>query len=329
MFNTLLRDPHNFVYLNNGVTVICDGVTPEETRSGKRILVPSNPQIINGQQTTRVLEEAGEKAKRAAVLVRLITVPHSLREDEGAYDRIVSQVVRATNRQNSIKPSDLRSNDRIQVHLDRELRKLGYHYARKRQTKREVRREALTAHFIVTKQELAQAVGATLEEGLPRRLGRERLFEEPYYGRIFGSENVYFYLARFRLMKLVNSCAYGSAERQWAKFVVLFFVWNELGRDIERHQRAFVVATEHAARYVDVVQPAERLVDLTFKATRDYYSRKRGEGSERLDLATFYKRKDVYPSFERFWRSQQNPARRRAQFRQAVATFRAALNSVG
>jgi hypothetical protein len=328
MFNTLSREPHNFVYLNNGVTIVCDGITPEETRTGRRILVASNPQIINGQQTTRVLAEAGEKAKKAVVLVRVIAVPHSLKVDEGAYDRIVSQVVRATNHQNAIKPSDLRSNDRIQVYLDRELRKLGYHYARKRQTKREIRRQALTAHFIVTKQEFAQAVAATLEEGLPRRLGRERLFEDPYYGRVFGSENVYFYLARFRFMRLVNSLAYGSGERQWAKFVALFFVWNALGRDIERRQRSFVVATQQPTRHREVVEPIQELIDLTFKATRDYYTKRRGKGPERLDLATFYKRKDVYAGFERFWRGQQNPARRRAQFRQAVAAFRVALSKV-
>jgi hypothetical protein len=321
MFRTLQDEGQNFIYLNNGVTIVCDGITPEETPGGKRVMIASNPQIINGQQTTRVLAEAGDRAKRASVLMRILIVPRGGKVDEGAYDRIVSQVVTATNHQNAIKPSDLRSNDRTQVYLDRELRKLNYHYGRKRQTKREIRRQASTSHFIVTKQELAQAVAASLEEGLPRRVGRERLFENPLYERIFASEDVYYYLSRYRLFRLVNSGARGSAERQWAKFVVHYFVWQSVRTDIRKKQRAFVAAMEQPTRHPEIASPITDAIDIAFRIASDYYRRRRGGGLDRVDLATFFKRRDVYAGFERFWRSRQNPAGRRQRFRDATREF--------
>jgi len=135
-------------------------------------------------------------------------------------------------------------------------------------------------------------------------------------------------LARLRFMKLVSSLAYGSAERQWAKFVVLFFVWNAVGKDIERRERSFVLAAERPARHPHVLQPIKELIELSFKATHDYYAKRRGTGPDRLDLATFYKRKDVYVSFERFWRGQQNAAQRRAKFRRDIASFRTGLSEM-
>ena len=47
----------------------------------------------------------------------------------------VSKIVAATNWQNAIKASDLMSNDRRQIDLERNLRKLDYQYLRKRQSK--------------------------------------------------------------------------------------------------------------------------------------------------------------------------------------------------
>jgi hypothetical protein len=305
--------------------VVCDGITPEETPTGQRVLVASNPQIINGQQTTRVLAEAGAIAEKSTVLVRILTVPDQLKHDTAAYDRIVSQVVRATNHQNAIKASDLRSNDRIQVHLDRELRKLGYHYARKRQTKSEIRAQATTSHFIVTKQELAQAVAATLEEGMPRRLGRERLFEDPVYGQIFASDDPYWYLVRYRLVRAVAARARGSAERQWAKFVVTYFLWESMRKDVEKRRAGFVKALEQPSRSSDITTPLDGAIDLAYVSAIDYYRKKRGAGAERLDLATFFKRRDVYAGFDRFWRSADNVASRKMKYKKAVTSMASAL----
>jgi hypothetical protein len=76
------------------------------------------------------------------------------------------------------------ANDRRQVELERELRKLGYAYLRKRQAKSEARRFIGQHYTMVTKEELAQAVAACEldpeivrsegKEGLPRNIDRRQ-----------------------------------------------------------------------------------------------------------------------------------------------------------
>ena len=56
-----------------------------------------------------------------------------------SFETLVSRIVSATNWQNAIKPSDLMSNDRRQIEVERQFRKLDYLYIRKRMTKGEAR----------------------------------------------------------------------------------------------------------------------------------------------------------------------------------------------
>src|SRR5262245_16939224 len=94
-------------------------------------LTLDNPQVVNGQQTSKSL--AGVSAAAAdtvQVTVRVVTIGRAA-VDSVEYDRLVRAIVEATNRQSSIPVTELRSNDRVQVELQRRLRKLGYYYARK------------------------------------------------------------------------------------------------------------------------------------------------------------------------------------------------------
>ena len=73
---TLDTQSQYFWYYNNGITMVCDQA--EHARSnGRDILRVTNPQIINGQQTTRTLHRKGVKAAKASVIVRVIRVPRS------------------------------------------------------------------------------------------------------------------------------------------------------------------------------------------------------------------------------------------------------------
>lgn len=73
---TLRSEPEYFWYYNNGVTIICDEAKRVSSR-GQDILRVTNPQIINGQQTTRTLARNRSKRSGASVLVRVICVPRS------------------------------------------------------------------------------------------------------------------------------------------------------------------------------------------------------------------------------------------------------------
>ena len=134
MTATLNTEPERFFYYNNGLTIICDEAERKSSQ-GRDILQVSNPQVINGQQTTRTLATFPAQAAKASVLVKVICVPRADPQNSAAFEELVSRVVQGTNWQSAIKQSDLMSNDRTQIELERALRKIGYLYLRKRQTK--------------------------------------------------------------------------------------------------------------------------------------------------------------------------------------------------
>jgi hypothetical protein len=229
MEDTLEKNPAYFWYYNNGLTIICDDAE-ERSSNGKEILHVSSPQVINGQQTTRTLSKMMAHNSKASVTVRVIRVPHTMETDSDHFDTLVSQIVKSTNWQNYILPSDLIANDRRQIEIHRQFRNLGYWYVRKRQTRGEAKSEAGGKQYkFVNKTELAQAVAGCDLDPYVVRSGKERLFEEKYYDSIFPTNDPYFYLTRYWLMKEVEYTAKGYPNRAYAKWLVLNFMWNEIG----------------------------------------------------------------------------------------------------
>src|SRR6185436_7481608 len=88
---TLAKEPEYFWYYNNGVTIVCDDAKQESSR-GHNILRVTNPQVINGQQTTRTLARTVRKGVRASVLVRVIRVPREKHDKANYFEMLVSRI---------------------------------------------------------------------------------------------------------------------------------------------------------------------------------------------------------------------------------------------
>lgn len=326
MAQTIRDEPDNFWYYNNGVTIVCDNAK-REIQGGQDVLRVDRPQVINGQQTARTLE--GTSSARASVLVRVIKIPRN-HGDEDHYDDLVSAIVRATNWQNAIVPSDLISNDHIQVYLERELRKRGYQYLRKRQSRAEARRSWGNLNFfLLKKEELAQAVAACEFDPVLVRKGKEGLFEERYYRSIFGSRSVPFYLSRFWLMAQVKYVARGHPERAYAKWLVLHLSWKLLSQDIasgmgERRFRYIFENYDRAA--YRAATPLYNVIDGLFKAALAFYRAERGAGDEAKDVSTFFQLAKLHQRFVRFWGTAGKS--NRAKVKRWAKKFRAALNAI-
>lgn len=95
MEETIRKEPWNFWYYNNGITMICDRVQRISV-GGKDVMRVSNPQVINGQQTTRTLHASAKGHSPAAVLVRAIEVPRDIQNGTQGFDSLVSKIVAAT-----------------------------------------------------------------------------------------------------------------------------------------------------------------------------------------------------------------------------------------
>ena len=98
---TLATEPDYFWYYNNGITIVCDSAELI-SKSGNKVLKLTNPQIINGQQTTRTIHEVAKKGSKATVLVRVISVQHDNEHGAQQFEGLISKIVAATNWQNEI-----------------------------------------------------------------------------------------------------------------------------------------------------------------------------------------------------------------------------------
>lgn len=315
MMRTLKKDPQPFWYFNNGVTLICDDARAI-TEGGKKYLRVSNPQIINGQQTTRVLAEHPDN--KATLLVRMVMVPRGSEAAQSRYRRFVGEIVAATNWQNSIGQEDLRANDIEQVRLERELRKLTYHYVRKRETKSEARVSAgKRMRFYVKKGELAQAVAAVLLDPYEVRRGKEWLFGEEIYPQIFDRGwSAGEYLSAYWLSKLVSTYSRGDKRLGYAKWLVLHFLWLEL-EDFLRSpalRTRFLQLAENQDRFRRELKPLERAIAFAFKAAMNFYRSNRVTEKGVLDESNFFKRAGLHngsmakgqrkgPRFSPTWRA--------------------------
>jgi hypothetical protein len=299
--NTIKNEPSNFWYYNNGITIVCDHAQCIRV-GGKDIMRVHNPQIINGQQTTRTLHAGVTANSPASVIVRAIEILRNGQEAEERFDTLVSRIVAATNLQNSITASDLMANDRRQVELERELRKYRYAYLRKRQAKSEARRFIGQHYTMVTKEELAQAVAACeLDPVVVRSEGKEGLFEEQYYAKIFPTSDPLFYLMRYRLMREVRNASAGYPERAYAKWLILHYVWSRIAPTLRT--RSMMMRFLHACEGdLAPLRPLWEANNTAFRAALSLFRQERGRGERAADVSTFFKRKNLLPEFERYLR---------------------------
>jgi hypothetical protein len=302
MIATLKNEPERFFYYNNGITIVCDEAE-KKSSGGKDILQVGNPQVINGQQTTRTLSTLPLNAARASVLVKVIRVPRQLDGDEESFENLVSRIAAGTNWQNAIKPSDLMSNERRRIELERALRKVGYLYLRKRQSKGEAKATVGRGQFyVVSKEELAQAVAGCDLDPVIIRSGRENLFTEEYYDQAFPNTDPEYYLPRYRLMRQVTYAAKGHPSRGYAKWLVLNFMWSQLAPLIRGRQRSRAFRRLCEKQSGGLVNPLYRAINLIYVQVLKYYQKNRGAGETALDIPQFFRnRKGHRLRFGEFW----------------------------
>jgi len=108
MFNTL-DDPNESIYfpfLNNGLTIICEKlILPNSPQNGDYVIPTTNPVIVNGLQTTRVLYSIYKSSP-----TKLANVFVNIRLYESDDTTLVNKITDATNTQTPINYRDKVSN---------------------------------------------------------------------------------------------------------------------------------------------------------------------------------------------------------------------------
>lgn len=251
--DTYEADPHDFWYVHNGITIICDDYVEKN-----QIATLVNPSVVNGAQTLYAIATSSRKASPALVATRVIVrgLRHQIAQED---DKWVQKVIRGVNTQNRVRAQDFRSNDPTQIELHNLFRDQRVFYERKRGEWREYRNEPRLRGFDrASIKDLGLALTATTEQDgsgvvLVKR-GAEVIFgEEKNYQRIFPTrplvrrrfERIYL---TYRLAKFVRDYAYKSGrESRRQRHAYWTIVWlAHLG--LVGGDRFFSQASVHSVR---------------------------------------------------------------------------------
>lgn len=302
---TLANEPHLFWYYNNGITIIGNKVKLESSK-GETYISLSNAQIINGQQTTRIL--GNYLGKEAKVLVRIIEIPCG--PEDPKMDRMVGQIVKATNYQNQITASDLKSNDLEQIRIERELRKLNYLYIRKRASAEEISDININKYdWKVRKDRLAKTIAACIfDSHLVRVGGKNKLFADNVYKKLFNGKSVKHYLTFYWLDKLISPLTTKDTRRYYAYWMILNFIWDNIEGYFEdiRTQKAFIYVSERHLqnKYKKILKHLLNVCDRGFIAAMAFYRLNKEKDGKITDVSSFFRQPNLEKQFKTFWSKQ-------------------------
>ncbi len=188
-----------FFAYNNGITITCLTCRPKEVTDKTRLIL-KHPQIINGAQTVNSLyeahkqfiknqqrekslskQEAESSAKKRfsdiKVLFRVIT---STKYDD---TRFATNLTRYNNSQNAVKVSDFFANLSEQEKIQKEFKKYGYFYERKRGEKisltKSEKDEYSKLHIDIGIVKLAGALQAFKGHPASKEVGEKYLLRDP------------------------------------------------------------------------------------------------------------------------------------------------------
>lgn len=195
IIQTIEGEPSKFFMFNNGVTITADDIyVPTKMGAKFKFVTLKNFQIVNGGQTLRSIYEYIAKnikstdnivgsLRDAAVLVRAYNTKEE--DNDNSDSTVAGQIAQYTNSQNAISPADLRSNDKIQLQIQKYLSVAGYEYVLKRSSSRRTKKNGDTRiNMDLMAQILCTNMGAPEKATTQKR----KLFID-YYDDIFKSDS--------------------------------------------------------------------------------------------------------------------------------------------
>lgn len=164
-----------FIYLNNGITLLCDNYN---VKPGNECIVIDKPSIINGCQTAstilEVYKEGCIEPNMGFVLARII---------KSTEENIKRKIILSSNTQIAIKSRDLISEDDIQKELESQFSTLGYYYERKRGMHRNAPKDK-----VVDLEKAAQSYMSLYLDKPAEAKNKKGEIYRSYYEQIFNKE---------------------------------------------------------------------------------------------------------------------------------------------
>lgn len=271
ILETLDKDPTNFWYYNNGITILCDKANIIMEKGYIRL---ENPQIVNGCQTVKSITKFDGELK-GEVMVRVI---------ESINHEFVNFLTLYQNSSNPVRNRDLKSNDPVQIRLKHEFRRQEYYYEIKRgeeYSKMAKKYPAFKTEFkgnVIDNELLAKSLAALkMSPAIALSSGSDKFFGD-YYDKIFTSTlSTFGCLAPLFIYNIIRDTYSGKTKRfhsfdkDWvfknrALFYVLDFFYQQLGRH-GKWEKEFVSFYEQLtySEYQRFFRKMKKIIDNYFE----------------------------------------------------------------
>ncbi len=194
------EEKNNFLFYNNGITLICSHVGRDEMKNGMRYIPLENPQVVNGCQTVSsihlVLDSYNERDmqqiyQNVFVMVKVLVIPDKTGESKTFY----RNVVKYTNRQNSVPDKAFLSNEQsVFARIQSEFERRGFYLRVKQSDKakfddKEIYSDNKKAKMLADARHYVEKIGVTLKSSKDICIDIEKLLQvilayvkDGYYG---------------------------------------------------------------------------------------------------------------------------------------------------
>jgi len=308
---TLEKDPDNFWYYNNGITILCDEATLNVEKKYIRLV---NPQIANGCQTAKSIAKF-QGDLLGEVFVRVI---------EAKSHYFINSITLYQNSSNPVYKRDFKSNDLVQVRLKHELSRRGYYYEIKRgEEYKKVKSEtpALKLQYphaeewgSISNETVAKALAAVkLNPATATAKGSETFFddEDNMYNTLFPEQiSTYNCLAPCMLYDYVIRDTYHGEKKPFHKlkkswpfknraaFYVLSLI-HEPMKEVDDWEKKFVLFYETVSEgdYQKFYARIEKVINQYFEILYDAWQTvsKKGE----LDFNAFFQNSQTFDEIKK------------------------------
>ena len=157
--------------------------------------------------------------------------------------------------------------------------------------------------FKINKEQLARACAASTLDPYEVRLGKDRLFEEDIYSKIFDGRKATEYLIIYWLYRYVEYWSKGTNKYAYAKWHVLNLIWNLLGSELKKHsvRDQFRLMAERKNTYGADLEPLDKIVKEAFRFSSTFYSKHKKIDGKIQEPIDFFKHKDRHKLMKHFY----------------------------
>lgn len=161
--------------------------------------------------------------------------------------------------------------------------------------------------WVIKKEVVARSVGACVLDPYEVRLGKDRLFEDDVYSRIFNGRPASEYLTFYWLDRLVSYWGgRQDSRRSSARWLVLNFIWLHLGLSLKSQEirERFRYIAERWNSNVDLIRPLDDISDSVFSDAMAFYRANKHRYGKTQEERDFFKHANLHRGFEEFWNKQ-------------------------